>query len=186
MAYYDPHNATPNRQGDESLPIVVLVLGGLPKDIPQLRELCSAGSGIVIGSNRDVVDAWGLSPIIEGRSPAGAKPHIHIENLRIDRIERRVQCNEIPIRVTEQELRILLALGEEPGRAVGFSDLAQSVWGSHYGEYGDSLRSAIKRLRRKLTRAGADIQIEAVWGFGFRLSSQSTGLTQKGRTDSPD
>jgi hypothetical protein len=72
---------------------------------------------------------------------------------------------ELP--VTERELAILAVLSEESGRARTFAELA--------GPGGDKwldkerVRSAIRRLRRKLKVAGAEARIESARGYGFRL-----------------
>jgi DNA-binding response OmpR family regulator len=61
------------------------------------------------------------------------------------------------------------ALAEEPGRALSFRELLANVW--NIGAHGDAsiVRAAVKRLRRKLSVAGAEVRIEAVRGVGFRL-----------------
>ena len=72
--------------------------------------------------------------------------------------------------LTEQELRILASLVRGLG-AVSFRDLSQEVWGHLYDGDPDFIRLAVKRLRRKLQAVKAGAHIEAVRGFGFRLST---------------
>ena len=57
----------------------------------------------------------------------------------------------------------------EPG--VGKTALAEGVWGDHIDQADnfDFVYAQMKNLRRKLHDAGADIEIRAVYGFGYKL-----------------
>lgn len=95
-----------------------------------------------------------------------------VGNLLIDLTEHRVLMGQLELPISERELAILAALCEEPGRARTFAELATATPGD--GAWlGDTelVHSAIKRLRRKLAKAGAEAIIESVRGYGFRLRS---------------
>jgi hypothetical protein len=49
--------------------------------------------------------------------------------------------------------------------------LAEAVWGDHADQSDDFqyVYAQMKNLRRKLSDAGADIEIKAVYGFGYKL-----------------
>ena len=52
--------------------------------------------------------------------------------------------------------------------------MAEHVWGDHIDQ-ADSFEfiySQIKNLRKKLKTAGADIEIKAVYGIGYKLITQ--------------
>ena len=51
------------------------------------------------------------------------------------------------------------------------SVLAEAVWGDHADQADDYhfVYAQMKNLRRKLQAAGADIEIKAVYGFGYKL-----------------
>jgi DNA-binding response OmpR family regulator len=46
------------------------------------------------------------------------------------------------------------------------------VWGDHADQSDDFqyVYAQMKNLRRKLAEAGADIEIKAIYGFGYKLS----------------
>ena len=49
--------------------------------------------------------------------------------------------------------------------------LAESVWGDHIDQVDnfDFIYAQIKNLRKKLKDAGADLEIKAVYGFGYKM-----------------
>ena len=58
-----------------------------------------------------------------------------------------------------------------PGRLVNKNTLAESVWGDHIDQVDnfDFIYAQIKNLRKKLKDAEANIEIKAVYGFGYKL-----------------
>jgi DNA-binding response OmpR family regulator len=64
---------------------------------------------------------------------------------------------------------LLAILAARPGRAISFGEFLTAIWGTQVGTDQAVVRSAIKRLRAKLAAARAEIVIEAVQGFGFRI-----------------
>ena len=56
-------------------------------------------------------------------------------------------------------------------RTVDKAALAEGVWGDHIDQVDnfDFVYAQMKNLRRKLHDAGADIEIRAVYGFGYKL-----------------
>ena len=54
---------------------------------------------------------------------------------------------------------------------VNKNTLAESVWGDHIDQVDnfDFIYAQIKNVRKKLKEAGANIEIKAVYGFGYKL-----------------
>jgi DNA-binding response OmpR family regulator len=62
---------------------------------------------------------------------------------------------------------------QRPNHLVDKTLLAEAVWGDHVDQL-DTFHfvyGQIKNLRRKLQEAGADIEIKAVYGFGYKLTT---------------
>ena len=60
---------------------------------------------------------------------------------------------------------------QRPNHLVDKSVLAEAVWGDH-ADQADNFHFAyaqMKNLRRKLIDAGANIEIKAIYGFGYKL-----------------
>jgi DNA-binding response OmpR family regulator len=68
-----------------------------------------------------------------------------------------------------RELRVLAALMKRRGRTVLRETLEQAVFGFDDEVQSNTLDSHISRLRRKLERSGAGIEIHAIRGVGYLL-----------------
>ena len=68
-----------------------------------------------------------------------------------------------------RELRVLAALMRRRGRTVLRETLEQSVFGFDDEVQSNTLDSHISRLRKKLRKAGAGIEIHAIRGVGYLL-----------------
>ena len=75
------------------------------------------------------------------------------------------------VALLKKEFDILKYFLMRPGHMVDKAILAEAVWGDHADQSDDFqyVYAQIKNLRRKLSEAGADIEIKAVYGFGYKL-----------------
>jgi two-component system, OmpR family, response regulator MtrA len=146
------------------MPPLVLMTGAAAQNLSRIDRLVAMGSVVLIAANADVARAW-LATDKTNLDDAT----ISFDRLHINLLKHRAMWEEEELDVTARELHILAALAEEPGRAWSFIGLEAKVWGTmHYGD-GCRVRSAVKRLRRKLADAGVGLSIESVRGVGFRL-----------------
>ena len=92
-------------------------------------------------------------------------------NVRIEPDKYRVFVNEQELELNRKEYDILLYFINRPGRLVNKNTLAESVWGDHIEQVDnfDFIYAQIKNLRKKLKDAEANIEIKAVYGFGYIL-----------------
>ena len=82
--------------------------------------------------------------------------------------EVRVKGTVLPL--TPTELKLLIFLMEHFDEAVSKDDLLEKIWG-----FGSEIESRVvdetnRRLRKKLAAAGADIYVQTVWGYGYKLT----------------
>ena len=156
------------------LPPLVVVVGQWARQPRQLERLLGEGAVVLMASTPEAAQAWishttGATPSeFEHQEP------VHFGGLEIDREEHLARWNGNPLPLTEREIGLLTALAEPSGRACSFGELTTRGWNEPYLGHHDPLRSAIKRLRKKLDAAGARLSIESVPGFGFRLTEPST------------
>lgn len=96
---------------------------------------------------------------------------VNCDNLKIDAEQRMVWINEKELALNRKEFDILLYLVVNKDRLVNKSALAEHVWGDYIDETNsfDFVYSQIKNLRKKLKDAGADTEIQAVYGVGYKL-----------------
>ena len=154
------------------MPGVVLLVGKSLAHLGHVRALLSAGSVVVLAPTAEAARRW-LNEAMETRRRGRADATIQVHDLEIDSLGHRVRWQGRPVRLTELELQILTALAEEPGRAWSFRELLGRAWGAADGGDTEVVRSAMKRLRKKLAGAGVTVEIESVWGLGYRLGVPS-------------
>ena len=92
-------------------------------------------------------------------------------NVRIEPDKYRVFVNNQELELNRKEYDILLYFINRPGHLVNKNTLAESVWGDHIDQVDnfDFIYAQIKNLRKKLKDAGADLEIKAVYGFGYKM-----------------
>lgn len=93
-------------------------------------------------------------------------------NICLNLQSRHVTIGEKEIKILKKEFDILLYFMQRPGHIVDKAILAEAVWGDHI-DMADNFQfvyAQIKNLRKKLTDAGADRNIKAVYGFGYKFT----------------
>ncbi len=97
---------------------------------------------------------------------------IEVGNVRIDPENRTVLIEEAEAFLNRKEFAILLYLISNKTRLVTKTALAEHVWGDHIDQADsfDFIYSQIKNLRKKLINVRATIEIEAVYGIGYKLN----------------
>ncbi|MEP2237707.1 MAG: response regulator transcription factor [Maribacter sp.] len=96
---------------------------------------------------------------------------IEIGNVSIDPESRSVEVNKTEVALNRKEYDVLLYMISNKTRLVTKTALAEHVWGDHIDQADsfDFIYSQIKNLRKKLSDTMASIEIEAVYGVGYKL-----------------
>jgi len=112
-----------------------------------------------------------IKSVIRRRNRDGKKL-LELENLKIDLDERQLYINDRPLALNRKELDVLIYFIVNKNRLVNKSALAENVWGDHIDEadHFDFIYSQIKNLRKKLRESGAKVEINAVYGMGYKLT----------------
>lgn len=168
--------------------------GGSGLDI--LQELKKAGKtdGVIIISARNSVDDK-VEGLALGADDYLAKPFhtaeltarvksvmrrkqfngsnlITLRNLSVDLDKRLVSINDTPVELNRKEFDILTYFLANKNRLVSKTALAEHVWGDQIDE-ADSyefIYSQIKNLRKKLKTHGSEVEIQAIYGIGYKLN----------------
>lgn len=82
-----------------------------------------------------------------------------------------VEVNGSAVELGRKEYDILHYFMTRPGRLVEKQTLAEAVWGDSIDQADnfDFIYAQVKNLRKRLTEAGADIELKTVYGFGYKL-----------------
>lgn len=97
--------------------------------------------------------------------------YITVANIKLLPETRTVIINGATLALNRKEFDVLYYFMLNPGRLVTKTSLAEHVWGD-YTDQSDNLDfiySQIKNLRKKLKDAGAEADIAAVYGMGYKL-----------------
>ena len=92
-------------------------------------------------------------------------------NVALYETSRKLTVAGSEVALLKKEFDILKYFLMRPGHMVDKAVLAEAVWGDHADQSDDFqyVYAQMKNLRRKLTEAGADIEIKSVYGFGYKL-----------------
>ncbi len=105
------------------------------------------------------------------RKQLNGKYFIDIENTTINIKERTLTVNQNLIALNRKEFDILNYFMVNPNRLITKSTLAEHVWGDQFDEADnfDFIYYQIKNLRKKLIESQAEIEIESIYGVGYKL-----------------
>jgi DNA-binding response OmpR family regulator len=97
---------------------------------------------------------------------------IEIKNIRINPDARSLIVNDNPIALNRKEFDILIYFVSNKNRLINKTALAEHIWGDNIDQADDFefIYSQIKNLRKKLKDSGAEVQIQAVYGLGYKLA----------------
>ena len=98
------------------------------------------------------------------------QPRVERGGLEIDLAARQVRREGTEIHLTPTELDLLRVLATNRGRLVTHQELLWRVWPSPFGRQGQTLRTHIANLRRKIEPYGDQPVICTHYGVGYRLA----------------
>ncbi len=92
-------------------------------------------------------------------------------NVVLEDVSQRLTVAGKEVSLLKKEFDILKYFLMRPGHTVDKAVLAEAVWGDHIDQSDDFqfVYAQMKNLRRKLSEAGADIEIKSIYGFGYKL-----------------
>ncbi len=105
-----------------------------------------------------------------GSSRGGLTEPFTLGDLAIDYAERRVSVAGAPVQMTPTEYELLVELSVNAGQVLTFDTLLDRVWGMGHSGDKASVRTYVKRLRRKLGDSAEDPRyIFAEPRIGYRM-----------------
>ncbi|MEG0551899.1 MAG: response regulator transcription factor [Vagococcus sp.] len=94
---------------------------------------------------------------------------ISLGNLTLLAEEQYVRCHNKMIELAPKEFHLLSYLANKPNKVVTREELITKIWGYDYEGDERTVDVHIKRIREKLQKAHATIEIKTVRGTGYRL-----------------
>lgn len=110
-----------------------------------------------------------------------ASPILQWGNLQLDPKICKVTFRQAEISLSPKEYGLLELFLRHPQRVFSSSLLLERLWGFDEAPGEETIRTHIRRLRRKLKQAGVSELIETVYGMGYRLMPAPDIITSKAK-----
>lgn len=114
-----------------------------------------------------------IKSVIRRNNHAGEQS-ITIENVELFSESRQVLVNHSELKLNRKEFDLLYYFMIRPGKTLQRTVLAEAIWGDAIDQSDtyDFLYSQIKNLKKKLKQSRAEIDIQAVYGIGYKLINE--------------
>lgn len=139
-------------------------------------EECDKIKGFGIGGDDYIVKPFSLEELgarvaahLRRERRRGEPPKVCLDGqLAIDYTRHQIFYGEQEMSFAKKEFEIIELLSSHPGQVFGKERIYELVWG--YDSEGDSsvVAEHIRRIRAKLSAAGAGTYVETVWGVGYK------------------
>lgn len=103
-------------------------------------------------------------------SPVQKDEGYYVKDVFVNIDQRIVKVNDSILSFTSKEFDLLAFLTMNKGYPLSRDKIIENVWGYEYDGYDRNVDDTIKRLRKKLKEADSKLEIQTVWGFGYRVS----------------
>jgi two-component system OmpR family response regulator len=100
------------------------------------------------------------------RSSGQVSPELRAGRVALDPRQAQVTLDDLPVKLTSHEFRVLSYLMHHRGRVVSQTELTEHIYAQDFDRDSNTVEVFIARLRRKL---GASF-IETVRGLGYRIA----------------
>jgi len=96
---------------------------------------------------------------------------ISYKNVKMNTNERSVFVDDKEVLLNRKEYELLQYFMNRPEKLMQKTMLAEAVWGDHIDQADrlDFIYSQIKNLKKKLRDGGATVDLQAVYGVGYKL-----------------
>ena len=149
--------------------VPIIMLTALSEEIDQV-------TGLEIGADDYITKPFSVRTLVarvrsllrRTRGEVNAPSIVRVGSLEVDTEKYSVTFNEIPIKLTPNEFKLLYLLASHPGQTLTREQLLDDLHGTA-SSMDRSVDSHIKNLRKKLEAASGESMVETVYGIGYRF-----------------
>jgi two-component system OmpR family response regulator len=157
------------RQNRYSVPILLLTAKGESSD--KVMGL-DAGADDYVVKPCTVEEISARIRALLRRSSTGGTPLLTWGNLCLDPVACEVTCDQKPLALSPKEYSLLELFLRHPQRIFSSQSILENLWSFADSPGEETIRSHIKRLRRKLKEVGTEEIIDTIYGMGYRLKPE--------------
>lgn len=154
------------RRAAPGVPIIVLTAHNEMAD--RIQGLDS-GADDYLGKPFHVDELMARLRAVLRRPAAMASETVSLGKLEFDPLTLELTARGRPLDLPRRELLLLSALLKRPGKTSQRASLEEALYGFDDEIQSNALDAHASRLRRKLTEAGAGVEIHAVRGVGYLI-----------------
>lgn len=118
---------------------------------------------------KDKAELWACARALARRPAVRANFIMTLGQLSFDHHMRQAQVGDLNLTLPRRELLVLEALLEHRGRTVLRETMQDRVYGHKDEIQSNALDTHVSRLRSKLDKAGAQVEIHAIRGVGYLI-----------------
>lgn len=163
----------------------IMLPNGNGMDILQELKKNGKSANVIVISAKNSLDDYLTKPFhiaeltarikaVIRKNNLDGKNFIEIGNVVFDIQERTLAVSGLSIHLNRKEFDILNYFLLNKNRLITKTSLAEYVWGDHIDEADnfDFIYYQIKNLRNKLKNSNASIEIDSIYGVGYKLSEK--------------
>jgi len=154
------------RKEGRSTPIIILTASSQSEDI--VKGL-NAGADDYLTKPFKVEELRARMRALMRRGGATRTEEIRVGCLVLNRLTHRVYRDQIPIKLTPKEYKLLEYFMMRPQQVVTRTELLEKVWEMQFDPQSNVVDAHVARLRIKLRKIKDAPQIETTRGFGYIL-----------------
>lgn len=161
----------------EGHPVGIATVTLIGDDPSAARAYLLLGAVVILSPDIATLERWWVEVGTVATPPRRLRLVEPPQGLHIDHIAHCIRWEGQELPLTELEFRVLASLAADPGQARSYRELRRAGWGNvpDLGDDSFVVRAVVQRMRRKLSRVGAEIVISPVRGFGLRLDHVGAG-----------
>src|SRR5471030_1378050 len=143
------------------------------KDTPVLfltarDDVIDRVKGLELGADDYLVKPFAFAELL-ARGPVREAEVIHLDDLEIDVLKRRVTRGAVRIDLTAKEFALLHLLAKRQGEVLSRSQIASQVWDMNFDSDTNVVDVAIRRLRAKIDDPYTVKLVHTVRGMGYLM-----------------
>lgn len=151
---------------DWEIPVILLTAKG---------QLSDKEQGFLSGSEDYIVKPFEVKEllfrvaVVLRRMQRAIDSIIQAGNMKIDRNSFEVEIDQETILFPLKEFELLSILASRTNKTTPRSTLIEQAWGADYEGSEQTLNTHINRIRERLKKHGATVEIQTIRGIGYRL-----------------